>query len=42
MIKNYNSLAHTAPRKKALQIINSGLEAINTQHIIKKKFKTAK
>jgi glycerate-2-kinase len=42
IIKNFHSLATTALRKKALQIINSGLEAINTQRVIKQQIKLSR
>jgi len=42
MIKNLKKLASTSISKKALQIIDSGLESINTQKIIKNNLKLKK
>jgi len=39
LIKNYDRLGSSKLRKKALQIVNSGLEAINTSKIMEEKIK---
>jgi len=42
IIKNYKKLAKTKIREKALKIIESGLEAVKTEKIIKEKVKLSK
>ncbi len=38
IIKNFTQLASSIPRKQVLRILESGLEAINTERIMKKQF----
>jgi len=39
MIKNFKELSSTPSRRKALQIIDSGLESINTEKVMKNNIK---